>query len=143
MTVVSRVHWSFWLIAIFMLVWNVMGAVNFMMQMNPENIASYRQAEQAIIQGRPWWATLGFAVAVFGGAVGCLLLLLRRALNLAWLVFLASLFGVVITSAHTLGLGIEFSTGEVIGIIFMPLAVAVFLLWYVKYVAGKGWGKTQ
>ncbi len=136
----SNVHWSFWLIGAFMLIWNVMGCINFLMQMNPDMVASYRETEQAIILGRPAWATVAFAIAVFGGALGCLLLMLKK--SVAFYLFIASLLGVVVTMIHTLGIGIDFGTGEVIGIIFMPVAVAVFLIWYSKYSENKGWIST-
>jgi len=133
----SNVHWSFWFISAFMLLWNVMGCINFLVQMNPEMISSYRENEQAIIQGRPVWATVAFAIAVFGGALGCLLLMLKK--SVAFYIFIASLLGVVVTMVHTLGVGINFGTGEIIGILFMPVAVAAFLIWYSKYAEHKGW----
>ena len=131
------VHWSFWAIIIFMLIWNVMGCINFFIQMNPEMVASYRENEQAIITGRPIWAKVAFAIGVFGGALGCLLLLAKK--SIAFYFFIASLLGVVVTMIHTLSIGIEFGIGEVIGIIIAPLMVAVFLIWYSKYVQNKGW----
>ena len=134
---VNAVHWSFWVIATFMLIWNVMGCINFFVQMNPDMVASYRETEQAIISGRPAWATVAFAVAVFGGALGCLLLLLRK--SAAYYLFIASLLGVIVTMPHTLGLGIDFGLGEILGIILMPLAVAAFLIWYSKQAERKGW----
>ena len=48
---IHAVHWSFWLIVPFLLIWNVMGCINFMVQMNPDMVASYRGTEQAIIVG--------------------------------------------------------------------------------------------
>ena len=75
---VSGVHWSFWPIGAIGLIWNVLGAVNFVVQMNADSLAVYREVEQAIIEGRPIWATGGFALAVFGGAIGGVLLLLRK-----------------------------------------------------------------
>jgi len=134
---VSGIHWSFWVIGIFMLIWNVMGCINFIMQMNPDMVSSYRETEQAIIQGRPIWATIGFAIAVFGGALGCLLLLLKK--SAAFYLFIASLLGVLVTMIHTLSIGINFGVGEIIGIILMPLVVAVYLIWYSKHVESKGW----
>jgi hypothetical protein len=136
----SNVHWSFWLISVFMLIWNVMGCINFFVQINPEMISSYRENEQAIIQGRPVWATVAFAIAVFGGAFGCLFLMLKK--SVAFYIFIASLLGVVVTTAHTLGIGIDFGAGEIIGIIFMPVAVAAFLIWYSKYAERKSWINT-
>ncbi len=65
---VGCVHWSFWLIGAVALIWNVVGVINFFMQMNPDVLAAYRESERAIVEGRPAWATGAFAIAVFGGA---------------------------------------------------------------------------
>jgi len=131
------VHWSFWLIGAVALIWNVMGAANFFVQMNPEMLEAYRESERAVIQSRPAWATGAFAIAVFGGVLGSLLLLLRK--SVAIYVFVASLVGVIVTMVHTLSAGINFGPGEILGIIVMPIVVAVFWIWYSKYTASKGW----
>ena len=136
---VGRIHWSFWAIGAIALIWNVMGVINFFMQMNPDVLTAYRESERGIIEGRPAWATVGFAIAVFGGALGCLLLLLRQ--SAAYYLFIASLLGVIVTMIHTLGVGIDFGLGEILGIILMPLVVAGFLIWYAKQAARKGWIK--
>ncbi len=133
----SRVHWSFWLIGAVTLIWNVMGCINFFMQMNSDMVASYRETERAIIHNRPGWATIAFAIAVFGGALGCLLLLLKK--SLSFYLFVASLLGVIVTMVHTLGAGIDFSAAELVGIIVMPIVVAAFLVWYAKYAQRKRW----
>ena len=75
---VGGVHWSFWIIGAVALIWNVMGFINFFGQMNADALAAMPKAQRAIIEGRPAWATGAFAIAVFGGALGCLLLLLRK-----------------------------------------------------------------
>ncbi len=134
---VGGVHWSFWIIGAVTLLWNVMGVINFFVQMNPDPLASYPESHRAIIEGRPAWATGGFAIAVFGGALGCLLLLLRKLA--AFYVFIASLLGVIVTMIHTLGAGIDFGLGEILGIILMPLVVAAFLIWYSKQAESKDW----
>jgi hypothetical protein len=134
----GRVHWSFWVIGVIALLWNIGGVSNFIVQvMNADMLDSYRESERAIIEGRPTWATLAFAIAVFGGALGCLLLLLRK--SAAFYVFVTSLFGVTMTMVHCLRLGIDFSLAEIVGIILMPLVLAVFLIWYSKYADRKGW----
>ncbi len=134
---VGGVHWSFWLIGAVALIWNVVGVINFFMQMNPDVLAAYRESERAIIEGRPAWATGAFSIAVFGGAFGCVLLLLRK--SAAYYLFIGSLLGVIVTMIHTLGIGIDFGLGEILGIILMPLVVAVFLIWYSKQAESKGW----
>ena len=49
---VDGVHWSFWLIGAVALIWNVVGVINFFMQMNPDVLAAYRESERAIVEGR-------------------------------------------------------------------------------------------
>jgi len=72
-------HWSFWVICIVALIWNVMGSINFIMQTNPEMLANYPETAQSLIASRPLWATIAFAIAVFGGALAEILLLLKKA----------------------------------------------------------------
>ena len=136
---VGGVRWSFWTIGAVALIWNVMGVINFLMQMNADMLAAMPESHRAIVEGRPAWATGGFAIAVFGGALGCLLLLLRK--SAATYLFIASLLGVIVTMTHTLGVGIDFGLGEILGIILMPLVVAAFLIWYSKQAENKGWIK--
>jgi len=138
---VGGVHWSFWVIGAVALIWNVLGGINFVVQMNPDALASYSEAARAIIDGRPAWATVGFAVAVFGGALGCLLLLFRK--STAFYLFVASLFGVILTHIHTLdvaaGSTVDFGPNEILMMILMPFAVAAFLIWYSRLAVRKGW----
>ena len=137
---VGGVHWSFWAIGAGALIWNVVGVINFFMQMNPDVLAAYRESERAIVEGRPPWATVAFAIAVFGGALGCLLLLLRK--PAAYYLFIVSLLGVIVTMTHTLGIfgpTIDFTPFEILGIILMPLVVAAFLIWYSKHAESKRW----
>ncbi len=134
---VGGVHWSFWAIGAVALIWNAMGVINFFVQMNANALAAMPEPHRAIVEGRPVWATGAFAIAVFGGALGCLLLLFRK--SAAYYLFIASLLGVIATMTHTLGVGIDFGLGEILGIILMPLVVAAFLIWYSKQAESKGW----
>jgi hypothetical protein len=137
---VGGVHWSFWAIGAVTLIWNVMGVMNYFMQMNAGALASFPESHRAIIEGRPAWATGGFAIAVFGGALGCLLLLFRK--SAAYYVFIASLLGAIVTMIHTIriaGPTTGFGPFEIVMMILMPLAVAAFLIWYSKQAERKGW----
>ena len=134
---VGGVHWSFWLLGTVMLIWNAMGCINFFMQMNAAAVASFPESHRMIIEGRPVWATGGFAIAVFGGAIGCALLLFKK--SVAFYLFIASLLGVIVTMSHTLSIGIDFSLFEIFMMILLPLIVAAFLIWYSKRAERKGW----
>lgn len=102
---VSRIHWSFWAIGVFALIWNVMGTLNYLMQVNADSLASYQESARAIIVGRPGWATGGFAIGVFVGALGSVLLLLRK--SAAYYLFVVSLIGVFVTMIHTVEVGVS------------------------------------
>ena len=138
--IVSDVHWRFWVIGVVTLVWNVMGAMNFVVQMNAEMVAAMPETHRAIIESRPAWATAGFGFGVFGGALGCLLLLLRK--SAAKYLFVASLLGVIVTMFHTLRVvnsEVDFGLFEVSMMIIMPLSVAALLVWYAMHAENKGW----
>jgi len=110
------------------------------MQTNPEFVAALPETHRAIIEGRPAWATGGFAIGVFGGALGCFLLLFRKSASLY--VFIASLIGVIVTMIHTVNVAsskIDFSPAEIIVMILLPLIVAAILIWYTKLVMSKHW----
>jgi len=129
----NKKHWSFWAVCILGLLWNVGGAVNYLMQTNMEFVNSMPATHQAIIIGRPAWATGGFAVGVFGGALGCILLMFVQ--RTSKYVFLISLIGIVVTMIHTLNVAmseVEFSFLEVFIMAILPLVVALALLAYAR-----------
>ena len=132
---VGGVHWSFWAIGAVTLIYNVVGVINFVTQMNADTVAAMPELYRAIIEGRPAWATGAFAVAVFGGALGCLLLLLRK--SAAYYLFIASLLGAIVTMIHTLGMAGS-DIGSMVGNL-VQLAVTAFLIWYSKQAESKGW----
>ncbi len=132
----GRVHWSFWVICIVALLFNAMGDINYFVQVNADSLDSFPEHYRPIIEGRPAWATAAFAIAVFGGSLGCLLLLLRK--PAAFYVFIASLLGVIVTMVHIFGV-VGLSSFDVWVGVLMQLAVTVFLIWYSKLVERKNW----
>ena len=136
----GNVHWSFWLISVIALLWNVGGAINYLMQTNVEFVATLPDTHRAIIEGRPLWATGGFALGVFGGALGCILLLFKKAFS--FYVFIASLTGIIVTMVHTTDVAsskIAFSLVEIMVMIVLPVIVAAILIWYTKLAIGRNW----
>jgi len=133
---VGGVHWSFWIISVVALIFNFMGVINYFVQMNADSLASFPESYRPIIEGRPAWATAAFAIAVFGGSLGCLLLLLRK--SAAFYVLIASLLGVIVTKMHIFGVA-GFSSFEIWIGVLMQLVVTAFLIWYSKLAESKGW----
>ncbi len=128
-------HWSFWIFGAVGLIFNLAGCMNYVTQMNAEMVASMPDVYRAIVESRPAWGTAAFAVAVFGGALGCILLLLRK--SAAVYVFVASLVGVAIAQIPFLGMA-DFPVEAWFGWL-SQLAVGAFLIWYSKWSKGKGW----
>jgi len=133
---VGGIHWSFWIIIVVTLIFNVMGVINYFVQMNADSLASFPEKYRPIIEGRPAWATAAFAIAVFGGSLGSLLLLLRK--SAAIYVLIASLLGVIVTMMHIFGVAGLRSFEIWIGVL-MQLVVTAFLIWYSKQAESKGW----
>jgi hypothetical protein len=99
-------------------------------------LASFPESSRPIIEGRPAWATAAFAIAVFGGSLGCLLLLFRK--SAAFYVLLVSLLGVIVTMMHIFRVA-GFSSFEIwIGVLMQGMVTA-FLIWFSKLTERKGW----
>ena len=87
---------SFWVISVIGLLWNLMGANQYIQQAyKTEAFKSMYTPEQLeTINNMPTWAIAAFAIAVFAGVLGCILLLLRK--KQAKLLFQISLLGIVV-----------------------------------------------
>lgn len=135
MSTIPKTPALFWVIAGAALLWNLMGVSAYLFEAlsSPEAIqAAYGEPEAAAVLTRPAWATGIFAVAVFGGALGCLGLLLRRKWALWFLV--ASLAAVIAQQIYIWGMtdaAAHMSGGDWIMPIMIPI-VAVFLVWFAR-----------
>lgn len=138
---VSAVPRSFWIIAGVALVWNLLGVGAYVshVMMTEDAIMQLSEAEQMLYRDVPAWATAAFAIAVFGGALGSLLLLLRKALAMP--VFILSLAGILVQMYHSLVIA---NSVEVYGpgstvMPAMVVAIGVLLVWYARNAKAKGW----
>ena len=134
---------SFWIISIIALIWNLMGVNQYLQQAyNTESFrAMYTDEQFEIIQATPSWAIAAFAIAVFGGTFGCILLLMRK--RIAKFFFMASLFGIVAQMIYNLFIvkALEvYGPGSIVMPI-MVIAVGFFLVWYSKRAVINGWLK--
>jgi len=117
-----------------LLVWNLLGVMSYIAQvtMTPEMMAALPDAERQLYEATPTWATAAFAVAVNGGALGCLLLLLKR--NLAAIFLQLSLLGIVVQMYHSFFMINSFEVfgpGEMI----MPVMVVLVAIYLVTLAA--------
>lgn len=89
----------FWVVAILALLWNGIGVAAYFAQvtMSEQQFAALPQVEQQLLAAQPFWYTAAFAIAVFAGLVGSLLMLMRK--RLAVRMFLLSLLAVIVQFA--------------------------------------------
>jgi hypothetical protein len=119
----------FWVIVLLGLLWNALGCFNFIMQSILGAVADLPLAYKLVIASRPGWVTVAFFISVFGGALGCVLMLLRRAT--ARPALFLSLIGVLLTTGYALWLGAAATGGLPVVISSgMSVAVAGGLVWY-------------
>lgn len=131
----EKPSFSYWSIAALGLVWSVMGCLSYITQNNADFVAHLAEPQRAFITQRPFWASAAFAVAVYGGAVGCILLLLRRvaavqALGLSLMGALVTLFYMVMTLGASVG--VLQSAG-------VSVLVAGILFWISMAAKVRGW----
>ena len=123
------------------LVWNLLGVAAYVGQvtMSPEDLAALPDAQRALYENVPAWVTSAFAIAVNAGALGCLLLLLRKALALP--VLILSLVAVLVQMFHSFFMSnaIEvMGVGAVIGPAFV-IIIGIYLVWFANDAKAKGW----
>lgn len=131
----------YWIVAIIALVWNGLGILNYIGQayLTDEMKATMTEAQIELIENRPAWATGAFAIAVFAGALGALIMFFRK--KLAYFLFVLSLLGVVVQMVSDVFMNsdmAEFGPGEIALTIVIPV-FGIFLIWYSKSSISKGW----
>ncbi|MDS9947625.1 MAG: hypothetical protein RI861_08635, partial [Planktomarina sp.] len=120
---------GYWVIAVLGLIWNVMGCWNYISQTSPEAIANMPKAYQVAVNSRPALVTAAFSIGVFGGTLGCVLMIIQRAI--ARPVLLISLVGIVVTMVHAiLAIGTEAGAVLIIAGIGLSVIISTFFIWY-------------
>ena len=116
------------------LVWNLFGVYQYLM-----TVGVVAGADAAAVAAMPAWVTGAFAVAVFGGALGCVGLLMLK----GWskLLLLVSLLGVLAMDVWMFvlsGLGGTMPPAEM-AVTACVVVIAVLLVWLSYSADKKGW----
>jgi hypothetical protein len=127
-------------IAIIAILWNLMGLFSFFAHtfISEEAKALLPEAESALYNNIPLWKIIAFAVAIFGGLIGSILLFMKK--KLAIPVFILSLIGIIVSFTY------DFMVSNLLEVygntsVIFPLIIAligVFLVWYSKKLDAKG-----
>lgn len=133
--------WHLWVVGVVALLWNALGCLDYTMtqiqgdawlaNMDPTEL------QMAWFHGMPAWYDAAWAIAVWGGLLGALLLLLRR--RWAMPAFLASLLGWAAGAVYTFGLsnGME-AMGPWWPMLVVKGGLCAFFVWYARIMGKKG-----
>jgi len=131
----------YWIIGVVALLWNALGVNAYLQQAYRTEgfLAAYDEAQLALMDSTPAWVTALFAIAVFSGAIGALLLLLKK--KLAVPLLLISFVAAFVQMCYSF---FATNSAELFGTfqgIVMPILIIIFgafLVWYSKDARAKG-----
>ncbi|GHG01202.1 hypothetical protein [Thalassotalea marina] len=118
--------------AVLALVWNLLGLLAFIshLMLTPEIIAQFPPEQQPLYQNIPVWVTAAFALAVIGGCLGCVLLIMRN--SLAKIVLILSLLGVIVQNIYSFfiidTIAVAGPSSAVMPILVIIIAMALILM---------------
>lgn len=127
-------------ITIFAIVWNLLGVFAYIaqMMMTPEMFALLPADQQTLLENTPFWATAAFAIAVWGGTLGSILLLIKKKISMH--VFIASLIGVLVQMYYNFIIANSIEVYGPGGLV-MPIMILIIssgLIWYSNDLTKKG-----
>ncbi len=120
-----------WVVGVLSLIWNSIGAFDYLMTQtrNEAYMGQFTPEQLAYFYGFPSWVVATWALAVWGGVLGSVLLLLRQ--PLAAPVFGVSLVTMVVTTVYnfvlTDGVAVMGAGGAVFSAVIFGIAVALYV----------------
>ncbi len=131
----------FWVISIIALLWYLMDMSAFSMRvlMTDDFIKAMPENQQHLYRNMPLWVNIVFAGEVFGGALGCVGLLLRKKWALP--LFVVSILGVLSQTLHVYFLSDAVSTLGTPAVVMPLLAIliGIGMIVLAKSAIPKGW----
>lgn len=117
-----------------------MGVAAYLMSvtLSPEAVAAMSEADQELYNQMPAWVTGAYAIAVFGGTLGCVFLLMRK--SWAVPVFIVSLVAIVVQMGYSLFLTpvLEVRGGAAAILPVLVTLVGIYLVWFASQSRKEG-----
>ncbi len=135
-----RTPWHLWVVGILVLLWDLVGAFDYLMTQteNESYMSQFTPEQLEYFYGFPTWVVAFWALAVWGGLLGTILLLLRK--RLAAPVLLVSFVSMVVTSVYNFvlsdGMEVMGTTGAAFTAVIFVVALGVWL--YARMMAARG-----
>jgi hypothetical protein len=123
------------------LLWNLLGCAAYLsdVMLTPEAVAKMTAAQQALYTARPAWSVAATAIAVWGGAAGCLGLIVRR--RWATPLLIASLAALIVQDAWLFVLSGSALEAQPVALVLqgLVLLIAIGLVLLARTAAARGW----
>lgn len=135
-----RTPWHLWVVGTLGVLWNAVGAFDYLMTQtrNESYMAQFTPEQLDFFYGFPTWVVALWALAVWGGLLGTVLLLLKK--RLAAPVLLGSFVAMVVTTFHNFvvadGLEVIGGTGLAFSAVIFVVGLALWL--YARAMARRG-----
>jgi len=128
-----RVPAHLWIVGILALLWNAMGCIDYVMTKteNQTYLAKLPADQIAYMHSLPAWVTSAWALGVWGGLAGAILMLMRSRYSV-W-AFALSVIGAVVGIGYQTFMTQQPASMKTGAMAVMPWVVVVicaFLLWY-------------
>jgi hypothetical protein len=133
--------WHLWVVGILGGLWSLIGVMSFVVtQMDLESVmGGFPPEQRAYFLSFPLWADGLWAIGVFAGVIGCILLLLRK--RVAFQVLVISAIGAITSNLGGLfllgGMEVMGKTGG-LGFSAVPIVFGLFMATYAGAMTNKG-----
>ena len=131
----------FWVISVMALLWFLMDTSAFVMRvfMTDDVVRAMPESQQHLYRNMPVWVNIVFAGEVFGGAFGCVGLLLKKKWALP--LFAVSILGVLSQTFHVYFLSDAISTMGTPAVVMPLLAILIGtgMIGLTRSAISKGW----
>jgi len=126
-------------VSIVALLWNAIGCAAYLhdVMLTPDDIAKMSDAQQALYHSRPAWSVAATAIAVWGGAAGCLGLIWRK--RWATPLLIASLAGLIVQDIALFMLAGAAAAPTALVLQGLVLMIAIGLVWLARKASAQGW----
>lgn len=134
--------WWHWVVSVLGVLWNAFGAYDYVMS-KTQGDAYLRQsgmtdAQIALVHGYPVWMTADWAIGVWGGLLGALLLVARMRYALHVFVLSLAAFVMMLLYTYLLNNGAKAMTTQGVVVNLAILALCAFFVWYSWRMAKRG-----
>jgi cytochrome c oxidase subunit IV len=134
----------FWALAVIFLLWNLMGIVSFFGHtfVTEEALAKLPDNERTLYGDYPFWTTIIFAIATFGGLIGSIGLILKRKWSKQF--FIISFLAIVPQMIHNVFFTKStevYGTAQAITMPVLVVLIGAILIWFSNYLIKKSWLK--